>query len=169
MMNTIDNKVNAMFTPNDRLGVEIMGPARWNRLKANVANRARVAVARGPRPSSTVAVVDPLANTLFGFNDAAGVEMLGGWWTDLKKGVSSATHTALNAGANIPITSGLVSTIRDVGSYFKWGSKASNETDSAIDAAAAAIKANKVKTALILGGVGVGAALMVYYLGKRKH
>lgn len=165
----IDTRVNTLFNPNDKLGVELLGVNKWNSLKRSVANRAGAMVARGKLPGIVrYGNASPVANALFGFNDAAGVELLGGWWTDLKNNITGATHTALNVGSQIPITSGLVSTLRDVGSYFKWGSKANSETDSAIDAAAAAIKANKVKTALILGGVGVGAALMVYYLGKKK-
>ena len=59
----------------------------------------------------------------------------------------NATHEILNAGAALPITSGAVSAIRGVTNLFSWGSKASTETDSAIDAAAKAIKANKIKNA----------------------
>lgn len=168
-MNNTNTVVNKLYQPNDRLGVALMGAKKWNRLKMNVANTSRNYAARGYTPGVIrKTYASPIASQLMGFNDAAGVALLGSTWSNLKDTVTSTTHTALNIGKQIPITSGLVDTLRDVGSYFKWGSKASSETDSAIDAAAKAIKANKIKTALILGGVGVGAAFLIYYMGKKK-
>lgn len=171
--------VNTLYNPNDRLGVALLGSSAWNELKNTVAKISKQqivdpwrSVKRFNRKRSTIGrmanKISPVVNQLMGFNDAAGVALLGSMWSNLKDNVTSATHTALNVGKQIPITSGLVDTLRDVGSYFKWGSKASSETDSAIDAAAKAIKANKIKTALILGGVGVGAAFLIYYMGKKK-
>lgn len=80
----------------------------------------------------------------------------------------NATHEILNAGAALPITSSAVSAVRGVTNLFSWGSKAKTETDSAIDAAAAAIKANKIKTAIILGSLGGLTVYLVYRSGKKK-
>ena len=81
----------------------------------------------------------------------------------------NATHEILNAGAALPITSGAVSAIRGVTNLFSWGSKASTETDSAIDAAAKAIKANKIKTALIVTAAAGGVGYLIYRSGKKKR
>jgi hypothetical protein len=105
---------------------------------------------------------------LFGINYNAGAELLGYDFSDFTRQVKNATHNVLNIGANIPITAPVVSTVRSLGDLFSFGKKASTETDNAIDAAAKAIKANKIKTALILGGVGLGTVGLIYYMGRRK-
>lgn len=90
-------------------------------------------------------------------------QLLGASMWDSIKGT---THSILNAGANIPITAGAVDAIRTATGWFTYGKKASAASDSAIDSAAAAIKANKIKTALIIAGVGgVGLYLI---LRKKK-
>lgn len=81
----------------------------------------------------------------------------------------NATHDILNAGAALPITSGAVSAIRNVTNLFTWGKKADTETDSAIDAAAKAIKANKIKTALIVTAAAGGVGYLIYRSGKKKR
>ena len=81
----------------------------------------------------------------------------------------NATHEILNAGAALPITSGAVSAIRGVTNLFSWGTKASTETDSAIDAAARAIKANKIKTALLVTAAAGGVGYLIYRSGKKKR
>lgn len=176
MISSLDTKVNQIFNCDDKLGVAMMGRAKWNALKGEVATAARRKVAQGRgaiiNTSSIKAAaranVDPVTNSLFGFNHDAGAELLGYSWGTFTRQVRNATHNVLNVGAQIPITSGLVSTVRSIGDLFSFGKKANTETDNAIDAAAAAIKANKVKTALILGGVGLGTAGLIYYMGKKK-
>lgn len=80
--------------------------------------------------------------------------------------VTDTTHNLLNTGASIPITAGAVDAIRTATGWFTYGKKADKASDSAIDAAAAAIKANKIKTALIISAVGgVGLYLI---LRKKK-
>lgn len=79
--------------------------------------------------------------------------------------VTDTTHNILNAGASIPITSGAVDAIRTATGWFTYGKKADKASDSAIDAAAAAIKANKIKTAVIIGGVG---AVGLYLILRKK-
>lgn len=81
----------------------------------------------------------------------------------------NATHEILNAGAALPITSGAVSAIRNVTNLFSWGKKADTETDSAIDAAARAIKANKIKTALLVTAAAGGVCYLIYRSGKKKR
>lgn len=176
MISELDNKVNSIFNVDDKLGVSLMGRAKWNALKGEVATAARRKVAQGRGAiintsgikAAARANVDPVTNSLFGFNHDAGAELLGYSWGTFTRQVKNATHNVLNVGAKIPITSGLVSTVRSIGDLFCFGKKANTETDNAIDAAAAAIKANKVKTALILGGVGLGTAGLIYYMGKKK-
>lgn len=176
MISALDTKVNQIFNCDDKLGVAMMGLAKWNALKGEVATAARRKVAQGRGAiintsgikAAARANVDPVTNSLFGFNHDAGAELLGYSWGTFTRQVRNATHNVLNVGAQIPITSGLVSTVRSIGDLFSFGKKANTETDNAIDAAAAAIKANKVKTALILGGVGLGTAGLIYYMGKKK-
>lgn len=81
----------------------------------------------------------------------------------------NATHDILNAGAALPITSQAVSAIRGVTNLFSWGKKANTETDSAIDAAASAIKANKIKTALLVTAAAGGVGYLIYRSGKKKR
>lgn len=177
MISALDTKVNKIFNVDDKLGVAMMGRNKWNALKGEIATAARRKVAQGRGAiintsgikAAAMRNVDPVTNSLFGFNHDAGAELLGYSWSDFTRQVRNATHNALNVGAQIPITSGLVSTVRSVGDLFSFGKKASTETDSAIDAAAAAIKANKIKTALILGGLGLGTIGLVYYMGKKKN
>ena len=177
MISELDNKVNSIFNVDDKLGVSLMGRNKWNALKGEVATAARRKVAQGRGAiintsgikAAARANVDPVTNSLFGFNHDAGAELLGYSWGTFTRQVRNATHNVLNVGAQIPITSGLVSTVRSIGDLFSFGKKANTETDNAIDAAAAAIKANKVKTALILGGVGLGTAGLIYYIGKKKR
>lgn len=82
--------------------------------------------------------------------------------------VKNATHDILNAGAAIPITSPLVSTFRSLENMLGFGNKVSTETDSAIDAAAKAIKANKIKTAIILTAAAGGVGYLIYKSGKKS-
>jgi hypothetical protein len=56
-----------------------------------------------------------------------------------------------------------------VTNLFSWGSKANTETDSAIDAAAKAIKANKIKTALLVTAAAGGVGYLIYRSGKKKR
>lgn len=177
MISELDTKVNSIFNCDDKLGVSLMGRDKWNALKGEVASAARRRVMQGRGAIiSTAGIkaaarsnVDPVTARLFGFNHEAGAELLGYTWDTFTRQVRNTTHNILNIGAQIPITSGLVSTVRSIGDLFSFGKKANTETDTAIDAAAAAIKANKVKTALILGGVGLGTAGIIYYLGKKKR
>lgn len=176
MISELDNKVNSIFNVDDKLGVSLMGRNKWNALKGEIASAARRRVMQGRGAIiSTAGIkaaarsnVDPVTARLFGFNHDAGAELLGYDWSTFTRQVRNATHNVLNVGAQIPITSGLVSTVRSIGDLFSFGKKANTETDNAIDAAAAAIKANKVKTALILGGVGLGTAGLIYFMGKKK-
>lgn len=177
MISEIDNKVNSIFNVDDKLGVALMGRTKWNALKGEVATAARRKVQQGRGAiistegikSAARLNVDPVTAQLFGFNYENGAELLGYSFTDFTRQVKNATHNVLNVGAQIPLTSGLVSTVRSIGDLFSFGKKASTETDTAIDAAAAAIKANKVKTALIIGGLGLGTAGLIYYMGKKKR
>lgn len=92
-------------------------------------------------------------------------QLLGYSLSDFTRQTKNLTHQVLNAGASIPITSGAVSAIRTAASWFTTAKEADASTDSAIDAAAAAIKANKIKTALIVTGVG---GIGLYFLLRKK-
>ena len=93
-------------------------------------------------------------------------QLLGYSWSDFTRQTKNVTHQVLNAGASIPITSGAVSAVRNVASWFTTAKSANDDANSAIDAAAAAIKANKIKTALIVTGVG-GIGLYLIFRKKR--
>lgn len=82
--------------------------------------------------------------------------------------VKNATHDILNVGAAIPITSPFVSGVRSLSNMLGFGNKVSTETDSAIDAAAKAIKANKIKTAIILTAAAGGVGYLIYKSGKKS-
>lgn len=89
-------------------------------------------------------------------------------FSTLVRKTKNATHDILNAGAAIPITSPLVSTFRSLENMLGFGNKVSTETDSAIDAAAKAIKANKIKTAIILTAAAGGVGYLIYKSGKKS-
>lgn len=93
-------------------------------------------------------------------------QLLGYSFSDFTRQTKNLTHQVLNAGASVPITSGAVSAIRNVASWFTTAKSANDDANSAIDAAAAAIKANKIKTALIVTGVG---GIGLYFLLRKKR
>ena len=92
-----------------------------------------------------------------------------GSMSTITRKVKNATHDILNAGAAIPITAPVVSTVRSLSSMLGFGSKVSTKTDSAIDAAARAIKANKIKTALLVTAAAGGVGYLIYRSGKKKR
>lgn len=94
-------------------------------------------------------------------------QLMGYSMSDFVRQTKNVTHQALNTAATIPITSPVVSTIRTLENMFTAGRKADAASDSAIDAAAAAIKANKIKTALIVTGVG-GVTLYLIFRKKKR-
>lgn len=99
---------------------------------------------------------DPLTNQLFGFNDQLGYELLGGWWTDAKNAVTSATHNILNVGAKIPVVDAAVERFRDITGVITGGKKAVDVATTVYD--------NRGKIILI----GAGGALILYLLLRKK-
>ncbi len=92
-----------------------------------------------------------------------------GSMSTITRKVKNATHDILNVGAAIPITAPVVSKVRSLSSMLGFGSKVSTETDSAIDAAARAIKANKIKTAIIITAAAGGVGYLIYRSGKKNR
>ena len=188
--------LDALYDVNDRMGVELMGASVWNGLKKAVAQTTGKAltvskVANNPKnlrysSGSNVSAktanfsvgghnfkidmlsgTDALTRELFGFNDEMGEELLGkSVWGKIKDGVTGATHAVLNAGSKVPYISNAVSDIRSVANIFKKSSSANDTANAAISNVSAWVQANKLKTALIVGGVGVGAYLL---LKKKKR
>lgn len=205
--------VNNLFDVNDRMGVELMGAAKWNGLKRavvkytgdqllgwsvkniakSVANtgsgiaKKLTTAAKSVLPYSTssgehlvintfnvpagakqlqfLSGWDNLTRELFGPNDALGVELLGSkWYEKIGTGVKNATHTVLNAGSKIPYVSDAVSDVRSVANIFKKSSSANDSANAAISNVSEWIQANKIQTALILGGTG----FVIYKLATRK-
>lgn len=209
--------VNDLFDVNDRMGVELMGAAKWNGLKravvqytgdqllgwsvknmaksvANTGNgivkkvsNAAKAISSKKIPYSTssgehlvintfnvpagakqiqfLSGFDNLTRELFGPNDALGVELLGSkWYEKIGTGIKNATHSVLNAGSKIPYVSDAVSDVRSVANIFKKSSGANDSANAAISSVSDWIQANKIKTALILGGTG----FVIYKLATRK-
>lgn len=205
--------VNNLFDVNDRMGVELMGAAKWNGLKRavvqytgdellgwSVKNMAKSAANTGSSfvqkvssaaktmlPYSTssgghlvintfnvpagakqvqfLSGMDDLTRQLFGPNDALGVELLGSkWFEKIGTGIKNATHTVLNAGSKIPYVSDAVSDVRSFANIFKKSSSANDSANAAISNVSEWIQANKIKTALILGGTG----FIVYKIATRK-
>lgn len=161
--NTLLGAVDDLFAVDDRLGVELMGAPKWNKLKRIVTNTTINAL-RMPKTTRRVFsyAADPVVTKLFGFNDRLGEELLGGWYTDLKNGVASWTHKLLEAGEDIPVIDAAVDKFRDYENYFNYGSKAA----SAASSAAVWWERNKWKVIIIGGAVIVGG---VYLLGRKSR
>lgn len=158
LLGAVDN----LYCVDDRLGVELMGANKWNKLKRAVTI-STTNILKAPKFKKVYPSVnfrDPLTNKLFGFNDRLGEELLGGWWTDLKRNVASGTHKILEAGENIPVADAAVDRFRDIASIFNFGSKGA----SAVSSAAVWWEQNKVKVIVIGGVLVIGG---VYLLGRR--
>jgi hypothetical protein len=180
-----DNVLNAIYAPNDRLGVELMGAAKWNALKKVVAsktvnqlnkvcggnrnkfisraikasksvrNNDPFKVARTPARIANM-LNDPLCSELWGFNGEYAAELLGYSIGDFTRQVKKVTHKALEAGENIPVIDAAVSRFRDIENVFSTGSKAADTAQTVYD--------NRGKIILI-GGLG---AFGLYLLLRKK-
>ena len=159
--------VNNLFDVDDRMGVELMGATKWNGLKRAVVNVTANAI-KNPiyaQRLSSGSGADALTRQLFGLNDALGVELLGSkWYEKLGTSIKDATHSVLNAGSKIPYVSDAVSDVRSVANIFKKSSSANDSANAAISNVSEWIQANKLKTALILGGTG----FVIYKIATRK-
>ena len=182
---TTDNVLNAIYAPNDRLGVELMGAAKWNALKKTVASNTvkqlnkvyggnrnkfinRVVKAANAvrnndpfniaRKSARIANVlnDPLCAELWGINGEYADELLGYSLSDFTRQVKKVTHKALEAGENIPVIDAAVDRFRDIENVFSTGSKAADTAQTVYD--------NRGKIILI-GGLG---AFGLYLLLRKK-
>lgn len=181
-----DNVLNAIYAPNDRLGVELMGATKWNALKKAVAqktvnklnqtysgNRSKFinAAVKAAGLASTSSsgnpikaamrykvsrLNDPLCAELWGTNDDYAAELLGYSFSDLTRQVKNLTHQALEAGEKIPVADAAVSRFRDITSIFKTGSSAADAAQTVYD--------NRGKIILI-GGLG---AFGLYLLLRKK-
>lgn len=175
--------LNAMYAPNDRLGVELMGAVKWNGLKKAVsqlsANAVKKAVgtnpqtvliaannalqrARAVRPAKgsykfkTMLNGSPLCSELLGLNEDFAAELLGYSLSDFWRQTQNVTHDILNAGSKIPIIDAAVDRFREVEDAFTGGKKV-------VDTAAV-VYDNRGKIILI----GAGAAILLYFLLRKK-
>jgi len=171
--------LSAMYAPNDRLGVELMGAVKWNGLKRAVsnlsANAVKKAVGTNPqimlikannalnrskaiRPKKYRSILDgsPLCSELLGMNEDFAAELLGYSLSDLWRQTKNVTHNVLNAGAKIPVVDAAVERFRDIEDVITGGKKA-------VDTAAV-VYDNRGKIILI----GAGAAILLYFLLRKK-
>ena len=126
-------------------------------------------VPAGAKQIQFLSGMDDLTRQLFGPNDALGVELLGAkWYQKLGSGIASATHSVLNAGSKIPYVSDAVRDVRSVANIFKKSSSANDSANAAISSVSEWIQANKIKTALILGGTGFIVYKIAGSAKKRK-
>lgn len=181
-----DSVLNAIYSPNDRLGVELMGANKWNALKRIVAaktvkklneqnggNRARflnnvvrasnsarandyTAAAMMKRASRSQVMNDALCAELWGVNEEFSSELLGYSLSDLWRQTKKVTHKVLEAGEKIPVVDAAVDRFRDITNVFKTGSSAADTAQTVYD--------NRGKIILI-GGLG---AFGLYLLLRKK-
>ena len=160
--------VNNMFNVNDRLGVELMGAGKWNGLKRAVttmsANAIKQSRAGKFKPVSIVSYGlgrrlngdDPLCRELWGFNDDYAAELLGYNLSDLWRQTKKVTHSALEAGENIPVVDAAVERFRNITGAITGAKSAADVATVAYD--------NRGKIILI----GGGAAILLYLLLRKK-
>lgn len=177
--------LNAMYAPNDRLGVELMGAVKWNGLKKAVSQLSANAVkkAAGTNPQTVLIAANnalqraravrpakgsykftksmlngsPLCSELLGMNDDFAAELLGSYGiSDLWRQTKNVVHDALNVGAKIPVIDAAVERFRDIEDVISGGKKA-------VDTAAV-VYDNRGKIILI----GAGAAILLYFLLRKK-
>lgn len=181
-----DSVLNAIYSPNDRLGVELMGANKWNALKRVVAaktvkklneqnggNRSRflnnvvrattaarsndyTAAGMMKRARRSQVMNDPLCAELWGVNEEFSNELLGNVFSDLWSGTKNITHKVLEAGENIPVADAAVSRFREITNVFKTGSSAADTAQTVYE--------NRGKIILI-GGLG---AFGLYLLLRKK-
>jgi hypothetical protein len=171
--------LSAMYAPNDRLGVELMGAVNWNVLKRAVSNLSANAVnkavgtnpkiklilankalnrAKATRPHKFRSMLkgSPLCAELLGMNEDFAAELLGYSLSDLWRQTKNVTHNVLNAGAKIPVVDAAVERFRDITGVIT-GTKQVADT-------AAVVYDNRGKIILI----GAGAVILLYFLLRKK-
>lgn len=176
----MDNVLSAMYAPNDKLGVELMGATRWNGLKRAVSALSANAVknAAGPSdaainaaatnalyrsriprqfPRPSVMNGDPLCAELLGMNEAFSTELLGYSFSDLGRQVKKVTHSVLEWGEDKPILSTAVQQVRDTIDVATGGKKVVDTASTIYD--------NRGKIILIAGGVGI----LLYFMLRKKR
>ena len=178
----MDNVLSAMYAPNDKLGVELMGATRWNGLKKAVSALSANAVKRavGPTDAAIYAAArnalmranrgrhlprrpvfvsgDPLCTELLGMNEEFCTELLGfpslsSLWDSTK----NVTHNILEWAEDKPVLDAMTSRFREITDVIKGGSTAAS--------AAATAYENRYK--ILLGGLGVG--VLIYLIMRKKR
>ena len=176
----MDNVLSAMYAPNDKLGVELMGATRWNGLKRavsalsanavkNVAGKSDAAIyaaarnalnranrARNFNRRPVTVAGDPLCAELLGANEAFCNELLGFSWGETWTNIKNATHNILEKGENIPVADAAVDRIRGIFDVINNGTSAAST--------AASLYENRYK--ILLGGLGIG--VLIYFLVRNK-
>lgn len=166
--------IDSLYTPNDKLGVEMFGMSDWNRLKGRVCGLTNAAISRnynytgGVNPNFTA-----LFEVLFRPNRAKFAEMLGAdapidlISSDWARGISKI-GSGITEGLNkIPFFTPWISAGRSINSgvadLLKKFGLSSNKAEEVAPTVA--------KTGLTLGGVLLlgGAAYGIYYLAKKKR
>lgn len=187
MTNDMKTVLSAMYAPNDRLGVELMGAINWNALKKAVTRATQKAVNKSTGGVSLLQkanaalnranVATPLkywgssknlktlngtvCGELLGMNEPFCSELLGYSLSDLTRQVKNLTHQALEVGEKIPVIDAAVARVRDIEDVITGSKKAvdvaQNVTSTVYD--------NRGK--IILGGAAL--AFLIYILTRKKR
>lgn len=187
MNNEMKTVLSAMYAPNDRLGVELMGALNWNALKKAVTKATQKAVNRSTGGVGIIQKANAALNRskqmplkywgsskkvktlngtvcgeLLGMNDNFCSELLGSYGlSDLTRQVKNLTHQALEIGEKIPVIDAAVARVRDIEDVITGSKKAVDVTQNV----ASTVYDNRGK--IILGGAAL--AFLFYILTRKRR
>lgn len=179
------NVLDAIYNTDEKLGVQVFGPAGWNRLKGRVCGTTAAMVEHpersAKRPISIDRSKDELFIKLFRPDVRAGAELLGGGWCervtdstmgdifeDAQKFLSSQkVETASNIFHN---AANIVSYIPGYGKYVEGGRKTANFAADVLNRFGFGTTGEQVTKAAKWGGVFLlgGAGVAIWYFGFHK-
>lgn len=168
------NLLDSLYTPNDRLGVEMFGVNAWNNLKNNVCSVTNKIIDGCLVPSCSVACYEygPLFDALFVPNKKVMREMLG----------ASAPVDFLPSVLRDPLSKiggGITNALNQIPFFTPWISAGRQVNEGVSDAlqwfGLSSKKANKVSPTVTKAGLGIGGLLLigggvylVYKLSQKK-
>lgn len=167
------NILDSLYTPNDRLGVQMFGVDCWNNLKNRVCGITSAVIDRSYYPTHAVnANYTPLFEVLFVPNRSRFCELLGAdapidfISSDWAKGISSIGSGITNALNNIPLFTPWIAAGRQtnegVAKILKSFGLSSNKAET--------VAPTVTKVGLGLGGALLigGGIYLVYKLSKKR-
>lgn len=168
------NLLESLYTPNDRLGVEMFGVNAWNNLKNNVCSVTNKIIDGCLVPSCSVACYEygPLFDTLFVPNKKVMREMLG----------ASAPVDFLPSVLRDPLSKiggGITNALNQIPFFTPWISAGRQVNAGVSDAlqwfGLSSKKADEVAPTVTKAGIGIGGLLLigggvylVYKLSQKK-